>query len=164
MSINTYIEEEFRRFPEGFGDYGPDFERLLSRRGGTTIDAMELWKEIASGDADVVQTLYWVQCVAERICKDVVGKSGRGRDAAPAALKAIGFYGPPESERRAKECMRMISDFDVLDESGNWVSQRRLTGSEWLKFLRSEGHLKKMKDKTAINKINQWREEYGIDK
>jgi hypothetical protein len=164
MSINTYIKEEARRFPKGFGDYGPEFERLLRGRGGTTGDAMEIWREIATGDADVVQTLIWVQRVAERICKDVVGKSERGRDAAPAALKAIGFRGPPERERRAKECMRTISDFDVLDDSGNWVRQKRLTGNQWLKFLRSQGHLEKMKDKNAINKINQWRKDFGIDK
>jgi len=160
MNIKGYIKQAHQRDPD-IGDFGPEFERLLEGRSGTTEDAKQIWAAIADGEAHVVETLLWAQSVAKRINRDVIHKTER--DAAPAALKAIGFYGVSEPYRSAKECLTSVADFDVLDDDGNWVRPKRGTAKQWLRFLRSQGHFSSTKDKTAINKINAWRKELGID-
>ena len=160
MNIKDYIKQAHKRDPD-IGDFGPNFERLLEGRCGTTEDAKQIWAAIADGTAHVVETLLWAQCVAERINQDVI--RGTKRDKAPDALKAIGFYGVSEPYRRAKECMISVADFNVLDSNGNEVRPKRGTAEQWLKFLRSQGHFCRTKKKTAINMINTWRKDLGID-
>jgi len=160
MNIKGYITEARRKVPD-IDDFGPRFERLLEGRCGTTEDAKQIWESIANGEAHVVEALLWAQCVAKRIRQVVINKTER--DPAAAALKAIGFYGVPDPYRDARECMISVADFDVLDDGGNWVRPKRSTAEQWLKFLRSQGHFTSVKNKTAINKINEWRKEFSID-
>jgi hypothetical protein len=160
MKIRVYLKQVAERQPTAF-EWGPEFEAALHKM-DTTI-AKQMWLDIASGEADVVETLAWVQRVAKQIRDTVIKKSASDRDAAPAALKAIGFYGRSDTHRRAKEHMQMLSSFDGLDGNGNPVRQRPLTGKQWISILRRAGFLKGEKDKTATNLVNKWRKELGID-
>ncbi len=163
MNIDKYFEEEALRDPSS-GDYGPVFEKLIDRRNVDgrpldTTEATKIWVSIANGKTDVGQALLWVQLIAKRIVNTVVVHSER--DAGPAALKAIGFYGRSDPHRDAKRYMSDISTFDYDDE-GNSSSMRRITGKQWVGNLRKQGYLSDVKDKTAVNLVDIWRKELGI--
>lgn len=133
---------------------------LLDGKPDTTA-AAELWAAIADGSASVEVALAWAQHVAREIEKNVV--NGADRDAAPAALRAIGFYGRVDKYRTAKDYLATVASFDVLDEAGNPLPPERLPASQWLRLVRRAGHLVGVPDKTAINQINTWRKELGIE-
>lgn len=138
----------------------PELLRVLDGRPDTTT-AARVWSSIADGSASVEDTLAWAQHVARDIQTNVV--IGAERDAAPAALKAIGFYGRVDVYRAAREYLDTVAAFDVLDEQGVPVQFARQPASAWLKLLRSAGHLLDVAEKTAINQINNWRKELGIE-
>ena len=150
-------------------DFGPWWgDRQLSEMLGTrldcpldTTDAAKLWASIANGEADVVETLLWVQYIAQRINANVI-EAGE-RDKAPAALKAIGFYGRADVYREARESMLVLSQMSPIDDQGNQVPNPRRSGSAWVRLLKGSGYLAGIDDKTAVNKANEWRKELGID-
>lgn len=137
-----------------------ELHRLLDGRRDTTT-AARVWASIADGSASVENALAWAQHVAREIAANVV--NGAERDAAPAALKAIGFFGRPDPYRAAREYLDIVASFDVMDDHGAPVQLSRQPASAWLKLLRNAGHLLDLEDKTAINKINAWRKELGIE-
>jgi hypothetical protein len=157
MRIDQYRELEA---PDGAEHTDPELLRVLDGRPDTTT-AARLWASIADGSASVDDTLAWAQHVAQAITANVV--NGAERDAAPAALRAIGFYGRVDAYRSAREYLDIVASFDVMDERGAPVRLARQPASAWLKLLRSAGHLLDLEDKTAINKINTWRKELGIE-
>jgi hypothetical protein len=136
-----------------------ELARLLDGTSDSTA-AARLWAQIAQGKAGVGETLLWAQEVARRVVAGVV--DGPDKDAAPAALRALGFYGPVDKYRAARQCMETIAAFSVIDEQGDLTEQRRIPASKWLKILRAQRHLLDVDDKTAINHINAWRRELGI--
>lgn len=148
MRIDQYLQE----VPPA--PYDPELQRLLDGKADTTT-AATLWASIADGSAAVEDTLAWAQHVAREIATNVV--KGAERDAAPAALRAIGFYGRVDAYRSAREYLVTVASFPVLDEQGAPVQLARQPASAWLKLLRNAGHLLDLEDKTAINKINTWR-------
>jgi hypothetical protein len=154
MRIDEYLEE-----PDAY-EADKNLERLVNGHKNSTI-AAELWSAIAEGSADVGETLIWVQHVAEEISKHVI--NGNDRDAAPAALKAIGFWGRIDNDHAARELMEMLSAFDEIDDKGHHVPRARWTATKWLACLRSHGHLQVIPEKTALNKINNWRKDLGIE-
>lgn len=155
MRIDHYLKQ---RADADFSD--PELLRLLDGKRDTTT-AARLWASIADGSASVDDTLAWAQHVAQAITGNVV--NGAERDAAPAALRAIGFYGRVDAYRSAREYLDIVASFDVMDEQGVPLPPARQPASAWLKLLRSAGHLVDLEDKTAINKINTWRKELGIE-
>jgi hypothetical protein len=157
MRINEYLN---RADEQGDGPHDPKLEALLGGKPDSTA-AGRFWAAVADGSALVDDTLAWAQQVARRVVADVV--NGPDRDAAPAALKAIGFYGRIDKHRTARDYLALIAEFDVLDEQGNPLPPERLPASQWLRLLRRAGHLAGVPDKTAINQINTWRKELGIE-
>lgn len=157
MRIDQYLQSVP---PESVEHCDPELLRLLDGRPDTTT-ATRLWAAIAGGSASVDDTLAWAQHVACEIQANVV--NGAERDAAPAALRAIGFYGRVDMYRAAREYLETVASFEVLGEHGAPVQLARQPASAWLKLLRSAGHLHDVADKTAINQINAWRKELGIE-
>ena len=157
MKISEYLKTLSK---SGESECDLEFQRLWEGRSDTTI-ASRIWKEIAAGSASVVDTLVWSMHVANQIKNNVI--DGSERDAAPAALKAIGFYGQVDQYRSAREFMEIAGTFDFLDEQGNALPRRRLTASQWLVLLRKSGHLSGLNDKSAPNRINEWRKDLGIE-
>lgn len=157
MRIDHYLQG----LPPESAEHG-DLEllRVLDGRPDTTT-AARVWAAIADGTASVEDTLAWAQHVAREIQANVI--DGAERDAAPAALRAIGFYGRVDVYRSAREYLDTVATFEVLDEHGAPVRLARQPASAWLKLLRSAGHLLDLEDKTAINKINAWRKDLGIE-
>lgn len=138
----------------------PEFQRLLDGKLDTTA-ATQIWTEIADGSASVESALLWVMHVAKQIKANVI--NGAERDAAPAALRAIGFYGQSDPYRAARKHMDVIASFDAFDEQGQPISPRRMAANEWLKHLRQAGYLTEVSEKSALNRINEWRKELGIN-
>ncbi|MDM7942454.1 MAG: hypothetical protein QUV35_07480 [Hydrogenophaga sp.] len=153
MTINDYLAR--LRDPE----IDPDFEALLDRP--DTTRATALWASIAAGEASVEDTLRWAQHVAVKIEQTVINKAER--DAAPGALKAIGFYGRPDPYRAARDYMALVGSFPVASEDGQCRQAPRLTAEQWLEKLQAAGHLVGIPRKTAVNRINEWRQELGIE-
>lgn len=157
MRIDHYLQN----LPPNIGEHSdPELQRVLDGRPDSTT-AARVWVSIADGSASVEDTLTWAQHVACEIQSNVV--NGAERDAAPAALRAIGFYGRVDVYRSAREYLDTVATFEVLDEHGVPVRLARQPASAWLKLLRSAGHLLDVTDKTAINQINTWRKELGIE-
>lgn len=154
MRLDQYIQQL------GEGTPDQELQRVLDGKPDTTT-AARMWASIADGSASVGDTLEWAQHVARQITANVV--NGAERDAAPAALKAVGFYGRVDAYRAAREYLSIVASFPVLDEQGATVQLARQPASAWLKLLRSAGHLVDIDDKTAINKIGIWRNELGIE-
>lgn len=157
MRINHYLQS---LLPDTAEHSDPLLLRVLDGRPDTTT-AARVWASIDDGSASVEDTLAWAQHVAREIQANVV--NGAERDAAPAALRAIGFYGRVDAYRDAREYLETVASFDVLDEHGVPVRLTRQPASAWLKLLRSAGHLLDVADKTAINQINAWRKELDIE-
>jgi hypothetical protein len=157
MRINEYLEKYAKKYDL---DYGHEFQKILDGRPDTT-KAAKIWAWIAKGEADVAETLVWAQHVAKQIDANVIHSDVR--DHAPAALKAIGFYGPADDDRRAKDYMQIISEFACIDKEGNELPGVRYTGSQWVRALKLQGFFDGVKEKTAINKVNKWRKELGIE-
>lgn len=157
MKISEYLRE-LSTIDEPVGDL--EFQCLLDGKLDTTT-AARVWTEIADGSASVGNTLLWAVHVANQIKDSVI--NGSERDAAPAALKAIGFYGQVDPYRPARESMEIVAAFDFLDEQGNALPSRRLPASEWLRMLRKAGYLDGINDKSALNRINEWRKDLGIE-
>ncbi len=157
MHINEYLKRAAEQWD---GPHDPEFEALLDGKTDSTA-AGRFWAAVADGSASVEDTLAWAQKVARRVVADVV--NGSDRDVAPAALKAIGFYGRIDKYRTARDYMSLIAEFAVLDEQGNPLPVERLPATQWLRLLRRAGHMKDLEEKTAINKINAWRKELGIE-
>lgn len=149
MNIDAFLAREAKLDPT-FGDYGPDFENALHRANATT-EAIAVWEMIANGTADVVQTLIWAQCIAKRIKIQVINKSER--DAAPGALKALGFFGRRDRHRAAREALLSIACFEFEREDGRPL---RMTSTDWANWLRDHGYLKGVKSKTAVNLVTEW--------
>ncbi|MDH4466149.1 MAG: hypothetical protein QE290_19145 [Acidovorax sp.] len=157
MRIDHYLQS----LPPDTGEHSdPELLRVLDGRPDTTT-AARVWAAIADGSASVEDTLAWAQHVAREIQANVI--DGAERDAAPAALRAIGFYGRVDVYRSAREYLETVATFEVLDEHGVPVRLARQPASAWLKLLRSAGHLLDVTDKTAHNQINAWRKELGIE-
>lgn len=154
MRIDQFIREAASEHHDA------ELQRLLDGKPDTTT-AANLWASIADGSASVADTLAWAQHVAREIAANVV--NGTERDAAPAALRAIGFYGRVDAYRAAREYLDLVASFPVVDERGVQVQLARQPASAWLRLLRSAGHLLDLEDKTAINKINTWRKELGVE-
>jgi hypothetical protein len=152
------IDEFMRANDIGHDDL--ELEALLGGKTNTTA-AARMWASIADGSASVWDALAWVQHVARKIDKNVV--NGSDRDAAPAALRAIGYYGRVDKYRTARDYLVTVASFDSIDEAGNNLVPERLSALKWLRLLRSAGHLLDVNDKTAINHINAWRKELGIE-
>jgi hypothetical protein len=152
------IDEYFKQHHDDDSD--KDLERLVKGHKNSTI-AAELWSTIADGSADVGETLIWVQHVANEINEHVV--NGKDRDAAPAALKAIGFWGRIDHDHATRELMEILAAFDEIDDKGQPLPRTRWTATRWLERLRSHGHLQEISEKTARNKINNWRKDLGIE-
>lgn len=157
MHINEYLK---RAAEQGDGPHDPELESLLDGKLDSTA-AGRFWAAVADGSASVDDTLVWAQKVARRVVADVV--NGSDGDAAPAALKAIGFYGRIDKHRSARDYLELITEFDVLDEQGNPLPVERLPAPQWLRLLHDAGHMTDLETKTAINKINAWRKELGIE-
>lgn len=155
MRIDHYLETT----ADG-EQYDRELARLLDGKADTTT-AARLWAAIADGSASVEDTLAWAQHVARKITANVIN-SGE-RDAAPAALRAIGFRGRVDAYRAAREYLDIVAAFDVMDEHGVPLPLVRQPASAWLKLLRRAGYLLDIEDKTAINKINAWRKDLGIE-
>lgn len=146
MRIDEYLKK-----PHAYeADY--DLERLVKGHKNSRI-AADLWSAIAEGSADVGETLIWVQHVAEEIGKNVI--NGKDRDAAPAALKAIGFWGRIDSDHATREMMKILMAFEDDDK----LPLAKWPAPKWLLCLRSHGYLREVRDKTAENKINNWLKE-----
>lgn len=157
MRIDHYLQN----LPPDTGEHGdPELLRVLDGRPDTTT-AARVWASIADGSASVEDTLAWAQHVAREVRANVV--NGAERDAAPAALRAIGFYGRVDVYRAAREYLATVSSFPVVDERGVQVQLAQQPASAWLKLLRRAGHLLDVADKTAINQILTWRKELGIE-
>lgn len=157
MRIDQYLQS----LPPDTAEHSdPELLRVLEGKPDTTT-AARVWGAIADGSASVEDTLAWAQHVASEIQANVV--NGAERDAAPAALRAIGFRGRVDAYRAAREYLETVAAFDVLDEHGAPIRLARQPGSAWLKLLRSAGHLLDVSDKTAINQILTWRKELGIE-
>lgn len=154
MRIDKYLKN-----PHAY-EANKNLERLVKGHKNST-DAAELWSAIADGSADVGETLIWVQHVAKEIGKHVI--NGEDRDAAPSALKAIGFWGRIDTTNATFELMKMLAAFDEIDEKGSPLPRTRWAATKWLECLRSHGHLKGISEKTARNKINIWRKDLGIE-
>lgn len=155
MRIDKYIQQA--------ADYEFDdleLQKLLDGKTDST-KAARVWSSIAEGSAPVEIALLWMQHVAREVIANVVDNDER--DAAPAALRAIGFYGRLDAYRNARDYFATVASFNVIDEQSNPVVLGRQPASVWLKLLRSAGHLKDIDDKTAINKINTWRKELEIE-
>jgi hypothetical protein len=160
MNINKYLASR----PESDFDYGPEFQRLLDATSGVPSDttaAARLWERIACGEEGVVETLLWAQHVANAITKSVV--NSRERDAAPAALKAIGFYGRVDPYRDAKWELFLLLSFDELDEHGNPIPRKRPAAAECLRVLKKGGYMLGIPEKTALNRISEWLRELGLN-
>ncbi|MEI7970727.1 MAG: hypothetical protein WCJ69_17250 [Betaproteobacteria bacterium] len=153
MNINAYIQQ----VSDESDWMDKDLCALLDGKIDTTL-AAEMWASIASGEADVLTTLLWVQHVANQIQKTVV--KGDARDAAPAALKAIGFFGGIERYRAAREYMALVREFCVISEDSEAIPLKQLTCTEWVRTLRAHGHLIGVNDKTAANRVSEWLKEF----
>ncbi len=165
MNINTWLESKDKEpWDPEFGPDLPDFDLsdMLDGKINST-SAAKIWTKIASGEADVLDTLLWVQHVAGMITKNVMHARGTSSERERAALRAIGFYGPVDVYREAKEWMQLISDFGPIDEHGEPQPKFRITGNEWVTRLRRSGHLAGVDDKTALNRVLEWRKEFGIE-
>jgi hypothetical protein len=154
MRIDEYLKQH--------QDYESDndLERLVKGHKNSTI-AAALWSTVADGSADVVEALIWVQHVAKEINKDVI--HGKDRDMAPAALKAIGFWGRIDRDHAARELMEILAAIDEIDDKGHPLPRARWTATRWLECLHSHGHLHEIPEKTALNKINNWRKDLDIE-
>ena len=166
MTINKYLASRYESHEIEF-DYGPEFQRLLNATSGVPSDttaAARLWERIARGEEGVVETLLWAMHVAEAITKSVI--NSRERDAAPAALKAIGFYGRKDTYRDAKEMLFswfVLCAIDSIDEHGNSTPPKRPTAAECLRILNMHGHMLGIPEKTALNRISEWLREFGLN-
>lgn len=159
MGINTWLEKH--KDDDDWVD--KDVANLLSGRTDSQA-AAKLWKAIARGEAGIVETLMWAKVVAKRITGDLIeADHQKSSDRERAALLAIGFYGRVDDYREAKEYMSIISSFHPLGEGGEELPNARLTGKQWLKCMRAAGHFEETDDKTAVNRINEWRTELGIE-
>lgn len=154
MRIDEYLKQHH--------DYESDndLERLVKGHKNSTI-AAEFWSTIADGSADVSETLIWVQQVAKEINEHVI--NGKDRDASPAALKAIGFWGRIDRDHATRELMKILAAFDEIDDKGHPLPRARWTATRWLECLHSHGLLQEVSEKTALNKINNWRKDLGIE-
>ena len=163
MNINKYLASRYESHESEF-DYGPEFQRLLDATSGVPSDttaAARLWERIARGEEGVVETLLWAQHVAKAITKSVI--NSQERDAAPAALKAIGFYGRVDPYRDAKWELEIWLEFDSIDERGNPIPKKRPTAAECLRYLNMGGHMLGIPEKTALNRISEWLREFGLN-
>ncbi len=154
------IEQYFQQTLEAQNVSDPEFESLLSGKIDSTT-AARVWLAIADGSASVDQTLRWAQHVARQVDARVI--KSKASDAAPAALQAIGFYGPIDRHRAARECLDIIASFPMYGEDHEPLPAKKMPASMWLKLMRKAGHLVDLNDKTALNRINEWRIELGID-
>lgn len=159
MDINTWFERH--KDDEYVGD--AETARILEEKTDSTA-AAQLWSAIAAGKAEVADTLMWAKKVAARITAELIETRGQQSSYRErAALRAIGFNGPVDDYREAKEYMRLISQFHPLDERGEEMPNEHLTAKQWHAVLRGAGHLARIDDKTAQNKINEWRKELNIE-
>lgn len=159
MGINAWLEKH--KDDDDFWDL--ETVKLLEGRTDITA-ASNLWKKIARGDAGVAETLMWVKIVAKRITADLIETRGQpSSDRERAALRAIGFYGPIDDFRDAKEFMKVFAMFHPLDENGEEMPNVRLTGKQWVKILKGAGYFAGINEGTAINRVNEWRSEFGIE-
>ncbi len=154
MTIKKYLEE----WGISDGEYSYDFQRALD---GDTTQAAQIWAQIEEGTASVAETLLWAQRVAHRVNTTVVTSTQIvANRRAEAALKAIGFYGQIDDYYYARNFMEDWSAFKSLDEIG---PSPRVSAKTWLQLLKKEGYLLDATEKSAINRINEWRKELNID-
>ncbi|MGA9665833.1 MAG: hypothetical protein WBQ69_05210 [Gallionella sp.] len=136
---------------------------LLAGKPDTTA-AEKLWAEIAAGDASVSDTLMWAQHVAKQIKANVIDARGQSSTVRErGALHALGVSGRADVYRDARHYMETFASFELLDDTGRAVPIQYLTGEQWVGLLKAEGYLRDVQHKTALNRVNEWRKEFGIE-
>lgn len=154
MRITDYLNQ-----PDAY-EGALELEKLLTSGVNSTL-AKPLWESIADGSADVAETLIWVMHVAREIEKHVINVKV-AVDAAPAALKAIGFYGRVDPYRDVRNLIETFAAFDEFDQEGKVVEGKKWTAKKWLEFIQSQGLLLESDEKTAINRINEIRNDLNL--
>ena len=90
----------------------------------------EMWREIATGRANIVEMHIWVEWVARRIVEKVFDATGGDRER--EALKAIGLADKLHSDWRFHEDIRI---YDSLAGDGPGMKRRELA-----RYLLARGH------------------------
>ena len=141
MNLNEFLRE----WAESGGEYDQAFQRALN---GDTTQAAEMWRAIAEGRVDAAEALIWARHVAQQVVERVVDGGLHGAERPRAALVALGFRGQIDKYQVEKELVENILDF--IPE---------MTTSELVAHLRRQGYLDGMSEKTALNRVAEWRQD-----
>jgi len=134
------------------GDHYGSHELVLAMDGhkGATE---EMWREIATGRANIIETYIWAEWVAKRVVETVFAAKNAERER--AALKAIGLADKLASDWRFRQDIRVYDSFSF---DGPGMTRRQLA-----RYLQSRGHRPGQSEDAVMQAISYVRTQHRAE-